>query len=685
MMRRAGIYFFFDQDGIVDSYVPYFIRELHKVVDYIVVVVNGELTAQGRKDLASVADDLFVRENKGFDAWAYKDAVEYIGWDHLRTFDELVIANYTCFGPVYPFKESFDKMEEDECDFWGYFSMGEDRRIKNHFGVPLKWGYRPNYIVSNFLVFKRTVLKSYEFRQFFANLPHISNYYESGVYYEMTLTSSLREAGFVGKPYDQEAFVDASPSPTVYNAYEMVTEYRIPIIRRKVFFDPNGSLDYCTDIPRQLMWYIDGKTGYDSNLIWQNLLRTNNLYDLKNWFNWNNILPLDYSRPLPQGKRIAVIFHAYYEDMIIQYLHNFESFPEGTDFYFTTDMEEKISALQQALAPFSKRFHIKYRTVENRGRDVSALLVGCRDVVLEGGYDLICFMHDKKGIGGVGLYSCEEKHFSDCCFENVAPTADYVNNVVALFERQPQLGLAVPPTPRNQSFYKVIGGSWLGDYNNVQKLLCELKIQVPLNGGKPPVAPYGTAFWFRPCALRPLFERNWKYDDFDAEPARNNGLLVHAVKRAYVFIAQSLGYYTSVIMSSAYAEQEVTQMTEIASTFVRLTLKNAGACGRLSQATAKLSRMLPLQAVQNKTARNTAANPRRKPNPLKSFARAVCPIGIWNILRRVRCAVVGEVYVDPTVKRGFVKSAVRACLPRFIWNALRKERCRRNGLVFVEE
>ena len=118
-MKRAGIYFFYDKDGIVDSYVPYFINGLHEVVDYIVVVVNGKLNAEGRKVLSECADDLFVRENVGFDAWAYKDAIEYIGWDQLLAFDELVLANFTIFGPVFPFGEVFDRMDKIECDFGG--------------------------------------------------------------------------------------------------------------------------------------------------------------------------------------------------------------------------------------------------------------------------------------------------------------------------------------------------------------------------------------------------------------------------------------------------------------------------------------------------------------------------------------------------------------------------------------
>ena len=153
-MKRAGVYFFYDKDGIVDSYVPYFVNGLHEVVDYIVVVANGKLSAEGRKALSECADDLFVRENIGFDAWAYKDAIEYIGWNQLRKFDELVLTNFTIFGPVYPFRDIFNKMDADPCDFWGMYTGYGDKNQRSWGGLPLPNG-RPDYIASNFLVLKK--------------------------------------------------------------------------------------------------------------------------------------------------------------------------------------------------------------------------------------------------------------------------------------------------------------------------------------------------------------------------------------------------------------------------------------------------------------------------------------------------------------------------------------------------
>ena len=692
-MKRAGIYFFFDKDGIVDQYVPFFISELHKVVDYIVVVINGKLTATGREVLVESADDLCVRENRGFDAWAYKEAIEYIGWEDLHKFDELVLANCTTFGPLFPFQETFEKMEADPCDFWGMYCCFGDKKKKDWFGIPLPKGI-PAHIASNFLVFKRNILHSYEFHYFWESLPQVRNYFESNAHFEFPLTDNFAEKGFSWATVDNGLFQNTCPNIMVYGALQAISELKIPIFRKKAFFDPNGSIDFCTDIPREVMRYIANNTQYDCNLIWENLLRTVNLYDLKNWFNWNQILPVDYFRPIKKDPKIAVIFYTYYDDIAKKYRHNIEAFPDGTDFYFTTDTKEKRENLQKLFSPFGERYHIEYRLVENRGRDVSALLVGCRDIVLEGSYDLICFMHDREEIENSDQFSCVEQSFSNCCIENIADSSNYINNVIAVFEDQPRLGIAVPPPPKNASYYKTIGGSWgmSNNFQNVQKLLLELGITVPIEQQKPPVTAYGSVFWFRPDALFPLFQRKWCVEDFPLKPICKDNAISNTIELSYGFIAQKQGYYTSVIMNSAYAEQEVTRMTEIAHTYIDFTLQQIGQKAMLKMATSQFSQMLrqrkensPVSTPAKTTNKPPLLFQKTKKSPIHKFFRGICPIGLWNLLRRIRCAVAGGSYIEPTIKRGPIKTVIRACMPRFLWNLLRKAKCKENGWVFVED
>lgn len=75
MMRRIGIFVFFDADGIVDRYIPYMLTDLMKNLERLVIVVNGKITDEGRATLEQFSSDFVIRENKGFDTWAYKEEI----------------------------------------------------------------------------------------------------------------------------------------------------------------------------------------------------------------------------------------------------------------------------------------------------------------------------------------------------------------------------------------------------------------------------------------------------------------------------------------------------------------------------------------------------------------------------------------------------------------------------------
>ena len=50
-MKRVAIYFFYDKNGIVDKYVNYFLEDLKKNLDRLIIVCNGKLTSKGREEL----------------------------------------------------------------------------------------------------------------------------------------------------------------------------------------------------------------------------------------------------------------------------------------------------------------------------------------------------------------------------------------------------------------------------------------------------------------------------------------------------------------------------------------------------------------------------------------------------------------------------------------------------------
>ena len=72
-INRLAIFFFYDQDGIVDDYIPYMLEDLNRNVSELLVVCNGKLTGEGRAKFAKLTSHVLIREDSGCDVWAYKE------------------------------------------------------------------------------------------------------------------------------------------------------------------------------------------------------------------------------------------------------------------------------------------------------------------------------------------------------------------------------------------------------------------------------------------------------------------------------------------------------------------------------------------------------------------------------------------------------------------------------------
>ncbi|PZV40426.1 hypothetical protein B5V02_00625, partial [Mesorhizobium kowhaii] len=103
----------------MDDYVIFLLEKLREFVERIVVVSNGDLTKHSEVAVEKVCDQLLIRENEGFDVGGYKAGMEAIGFDALSEYDELILLNDTCYGPIFPFSEMFSEMEGRNSDFWG--------------------------------------------------------------------------------------------------------------------------------------------------------------------------------------------------------------------------------------------------------------------------------------------------------------------------------------------------------------------------------------------------------------------------------------------------------------------------------------------------------------------------------------------------------------------------------------
>lgn len=556
-MKRYAIYFFYDNDGIVDDYNIYLLDDLKKNVDYLLVVVNGRIEESGRERLRHVSDEIYERENEGFDVWAYKKGIEKAGWENLSSYDELILMNFTNFGPIYPFSDMFTETDTYEVDFWG---------ITEHYGHNFdpynkcKYGFIPRHIQSSFIAIRKSLLISKDFHDYWKDMPMIRDYAEAICYHEAIFTEDFKRKGYKSKVYvETEDLKEFNDYPLMLYPVELIKNRKCPIFKRKTFFNQYEEFldNSCGQTGMELYEYLRDYTDYDLNYIWDNLLRTANMYDIKQRMQLNYVVSTEARvSQILTNKKVALFMHIYSMDLAEVCKNYAENMPSYADICLTTDTEEKIDQLKQIFSNFdSNRIHIV--KVTNRGRDIGALLIGLRQFVEK--YDYICFMHDKKSDHNIPKMVGES--FAYHCYQNTLPNKNFAENVINLFDDNPRLGLLVPPTPCHGPYHSLIGMEWQGDYDNVVDLAKKWGINVNITQSKPPVAPLGTTFWFRKEALKMLFEVDMSYNDFPQEPTgSNDGNIMHAIERLYPFVAQHEGYYCAWGLSDKYAKMEITNL-----------------------------------------------------------------------------------------------------------------------------
>lgn len=553
--KRLAIYFFYDKRGIVDRYVPYFLDDLKKNVSEIFIVCNGKLTEDGRTVLENYGEVL-VRENKGFDVWAYKTALEHYGWDKLECYDEIILMNNTILGPVYPFAETFAKMDAKDVDFWGlteYFEIDKDP-----FGYS-PYGYLPDHIQSHWIACRRSLVSSAAFHQYWEQMPMIEDYAQAVGKHESIFTKKFADLGFTWTvSVECEDLRDYSGYPLMMCPKRLLQERRCPIFKKRSFFhmEDDFLLNTAGEQTSELYEFLQKETDYDVDFIWETILKDYHQYDIMKNMNLTYILPKEqYDSKLleeeEKSHRIALVMHLYFEDLLEDSYRRVSAMPEGADVYLTTDTEQKRQTILKKFKelPCHK---LEVRLIKNRGRDVSSLLTGVKDVIMD--YDIVCFAHDKKTAqvkpGTVGA------SFAYKCFENTLSSKAYVANVIHTFVENPRLGMLSPPEPNHSTFFWTTGYEWGPNFKVAKKLADELGLTVPISEDKPPVAPLGTMFWFRPAALKPLYAKDWEYEDFPPEPNKNDGTLLHAIERIYPYAVQEAGYYPAIGMTDKFAAIE---------------------------------------------------------------------------------------------------------------------------------
>ncbi len=232
ILNRLCIFVIYDAQCVIREYLKYVLEELRKYSTYLCVVCNFEKAKNGIENISPYADEIIYRSNEGYDAGAYKETlVFHMTREKLLEYDELLLSNDSYLAPLYPFDEMFEIMGKVECDFWGITTQPAGLYLNT---IPMK-----AHIQSYFLDFKKEVLHSDCFYEFWKNYEPTSDRQETIEKFELGLNEYLRSNGYKGKsfmecsPYmDYYEKFDDRNNPYVFHGLELIRDLKIPIYKR---------------------------------------------------------------------------------------------------------------------------------------------------------------------------------------------------------------------------------------------------------------------------------------------------------------------------------------------------------------------------------------------------------------------------------------------------------------------
>ncbi len=561
---RYCIFFFYDRDGIVDRYVTYLLEDLCKNMTETVIVCNGKLNEDGRRRLSQYSDRVIVRENKGLDVYAYREGIQAYSWEKLAKAGELVLCNATIMGPVYPFAETFEKMASRELDFWGItpFFKSQDNPYNN------PYGYIPTHIQSNFMVYRNSLLNSKELREFWDNPPEINSYEDSVGLYESWFTKHFADLGYRWDVSVDVADLQAETEyPLIFSARELLQNRRCPIFKRRSFFRPG--LEMCG---AELMDYLKTSTDYDTGMIWENILRTSDQYEVCRNMNLNYALrDTDERRTLSQvcaaRHDLCVIAWVGSSERILELKKYLTALPGGTDICVFTDSDDRIALINELLGglPWG---HFEVRVSRSAGGNSIALLLEARDVIER--HDICCL---EFGSRVKEMDARRQGSVSAEYYKNAFGTESngVIGNVLELFTQNVHLGLLLPQSIAGEMDFITIenGSAWQEDYPQVKQMMDCLGIQVPISPVHPPIVSMSEVFWFRSDALKLLL--NPKCALQSAAMIGNGDLQKQEriLKYIYALVAQQYGYYSAYCWSEELSREMVQSLIVHCSRFVQ--------------------------------------------------------------------------------------------------------------------
>ncbi len=518
-MNRLMIFAHYNRHNDLADYVIYILKKLQPYYSKIILVSNSFLGAVNYNKLSEYCSIVKQRENKGYSFGAWKEAIIEEGWNSIVKYDTLTLMNDSCIGPLFDVSDIFQKMQKEGVDFWGI-------SCKNSYsgGLLNTKSVQLEYIRPHFISFNSKITNSNEFQNFWKTVKSENTSVSTDHRYKAELTSHLCRSGYTYNVYTESGKnKDLIPDKPVMEIKSGLSFIKIKSILEfpDIIFLLN-MINRSSDYPVKLL--ID--------YIYQNYpskipqICGRKLIENKSGYNAENL-------------KTAVHIHCFFIDVMHVYINFLNKVNANYDLYITVPTKEISDEVNAVLASVNLSANkVEIIETKNIGRDLYPWL-SLSDTLSK--YDVVGHFHTKKS---PHKYDFKGESW---LYDNLDSLIGNYESIMSAFESDSSLGIVIPDVPYYFQFisrYHVFNKKNRKMCTNLWNRMSEKNEMKNINFDeiRTPLMSYGTMFWYRPQALKPLFDLSLKRDDFSPEPLPIDGTIAHAIERLPVYIAWSKGY-----------------------------------------------------------------------------------------------------------------------------------------------
>jgi lipopolysaccharide biosynthesis protein len=236
--NRICLFAHFNTQGQIDPVVVHYLEAIKKEgLDIVIITTSPNLLEEAVESVREVCHAIIHRENTDFDFGSWKCGLNTL---ELTTYDELLLANDSVFGPIYSLNKLFERVDSSKAAL---------------IGLTDSWEFQ-YHLQSYFLYFKKEVFKSEAFANFWKQDTLFTNKWDIITRFELTLTNYFRNEGYTAEPlyaYSElkQKFIESGypytgDNPSIDMWEVLLRDFDYPFLKRELLIvNPRNNIKSC--------------------------------------------------------------------------------------------------------------------------------------------------------------------------------------------------------------------------------------------------------------------------------------------------------------------------------------------------------------------------------------------------------------------------------------------------------